>query len=206
MRVYLEPNDIAGWSNRFALPALSDIDEAIIRSFDDKLVVYASTEEPYYRVARRGMCPGWVSRRAAFSVDHKICHAYNLDPITSVYPANISQGNPWPRALNELAERDMFRIASARRAGGAIDNCGNLYTDHQEEREAARDRSWRRGVDGEVDARAHDSYGLFARRSGQRVYMSDPVERAKHRLDRGARVPEVRQQVNAGGGIMLTDA
>lgn len=206
---YLEPTDISAWSNRFALPALSPFTQAMIRAYDDKLVVFASAEEPLYRVARKEGCPGWVALLSGQKPDYQVCMAHGLNPVTSVFPANISAGDPWPRAISEISERDMFRIASERRAGGAIDNCGNLYTDHQEEREAAREVSWRRGVNGEIDARAYDAYGLHARRAGMRVYQNDPAsrERAKAsniRLDfRGGssiRVPEIRQP------IVLTDA
>lgn len=214
--VYLEPVDVTGWSNRFQLPALSSLDEALIRAFDDKLVVFASTESPYYRVARRGMCPGFVRVRAAHSVDHAVCTKHNLDPVVSVFPPNLSKGNPWPKALDEIAQEDMFRIASSRRAGGAVDNCGNLYTDHQEEREASRERGWQRTVDGEVHARAVDSYGLAMRRSGLRVYMNDPAsrERAKAsniRLDlrpggSSVRVPGVRQAAEGEPLIVLASS
>lgn len=215
MSTYIEPIEIAPWANTFSLPALSPFTQAMIRSFDDKLVVYPSSEQPLYRVARREGCPSWVTLLAGPRPDYKVCSAYGLAPITSVFPANISEGDPWPRALAEISELDMFKAAE-RFGGDALDRCGSLYTDHQEAQEAKREARWRRDVQGEVHARSVDSYGLVKRWAGERVYMFDPVARTRSRASNvrldfrpggsSVRVPEIRQTAKAETGIVLTDA
>ena len=141
-----------------------------LQIFDPLLVIFASQEEPVYRVGRRVRHAANVWRSCATvqsasdarpsiftrRPDAKVMAQHNLVPVTSLFPSPLTRWGP--TILQDLAERDL------QRHGGA-----DKYVDALEAREQAEEQRAARLVPEEAAVRARASWKGWKWRSGQTI-------------------------------------
>lgn len=128
-----------------------------LEAMDPALVIFPSCEEGVYRVARRVTHTPGVLRALSYRPDTKVFVQHRLEPVTSLLPFAR-----WgPVILQDLAERDIWRVGGADKAADILD---------------ARDEEADRRLDCEADdgsdQRAHAAYQATKLRAGQTVFLS----------------------------------
>lgn len=151
--------------NPFNLSAPPDFFLDMLSTYDDRLVLFPSAEEPVYRVARRwfGTTPeGFIA--VQHRPDTLTYRTHRLVPVKSLLPSSMTHWGPV--VINDLAESDIQRL------GGAEAVCKLL-----EEREARAATKLDATIRDDVDELARFAWKAIKWRSGETV-------------DLGARKPE----------------
>lgn len=149
-------------------------------AYDDKIVLFPSTHEPYYRLTRRGpIMPLWKTLARKYP-DLAICIEHGLIPDTSIYPAALCDGDPWSDVIPALARRDMSKLDDT-----PFKSAADRYSEQQDALDrgykANREKENANRLDGLVDDfHMHVQHGF-----GERLALNEP----EHIVGRGRQAP-----------------
>jgi hypothetical protein len=128
--------------------------------FDAELVLFPSTVEPLYRLARRvTKTPGIQKLTTVMperATDTRLCIQHRLVPVTNLYP----QPQWGPHIFAELRRRDLW-------AHGGADKACDLLEQHEAAQAAALDRA----MQDELDRRGTSAYFGLQARLGTRTFV-----------------------------------
>lgn len=150
-------------SNPFGLATPPDWFLSALFAYDPLLVIFPSTHQPVYRMARRTTSGRALLNRVLKSYpDSEIYFQNRLWAWKSVEPMGIGRdGMTWQKLLLEIPEYDQQRFAS-----------GDAAADRLDEMDAAREHAIDRSIQTELDARTHDAYVHASARIGTRVSLA----------------------------------
>jgi hypothetical protein len=141
-----------------------------LAAYDVDLVVFPSTCEPLYRLSRRSdrVQPIFHTLAPKYP-DLKVCIEHRLVPITSILPASMCLGDPWPDVFEHLERLRLDRLEDTAHASAA-----DRFTDKQD----ALDRAWEAERRRENEDRLHvlsgDFHRLITKAKGERIYENEP--------------------------------
>lgn len=147
-------------SNPFLLqePPKSFLDG--LAALDSELVIFPSTHEPVYRLARRTKHTRGIYKLLKTYPDSEILVAYQLDIWKSVLPTSLDMS--WERVLLEIPQFDQWAFKDA-------DAVANRLDARDAEAEAALDREIGDGA----DQLAGHGYRVLTRLNGSSVHMNE---------------------------------
>lgn len=133
-----------------------------LSAYDPLLVIFASTHQPVYRLARRTSTGRAQLNRVLKSYpDSEVFFAHKLWAWKSIEPMQIGgtrYGMTWQKLLLEIPEYDQQRFANA---GAVADRLDEL----DQQQEQTNDRR----IEGDLDALNHDAYIVASAQAGSRT-------------------------------------
>jgi hypothetical protein len=154
-------------------------------------VIFASTSEPLYRLARRTSTGRAQLNKIIRGIpDSAVYLEHRLWAWKSVEPQTKVLGNSWQKLLLEIPQFDQQRFGTANQCADQLDRL-----------DADAEAGVNRDIQTELDARNHDAYILASARMGSRVGLST----RKPEGARGSRVSRQRayRPPNFGGGSAI---
>lgn len=147
-------------SNRFNLadPPKSFLDG--LHALDPDLVIFASTHEPCYRLARRTTRTRGIYKLLKAYPDSEVLVAHKLDIWKSVLPTSLDMS--WERVLQEIPQYDQWAFKDA----GAV-------ADHLEAREQEAEARLDREIGDGAHQLAGHGYRVLSRLNGSSVHMNE---------------------------------
>ena len=161
-------------------------------AYDSELRIFASTNEPLYRIMRhvRTSQPWTVFLKE--KPDTAIAARFNLYPVTSVNPSALL-GFSWGRVLLDLQERDQWNFENSA-----------AVTRHVEGFEERSEQRLITGQLDEADQRAIDMYRAYRGMNGERTSLAYRAPDGARTKNPSARPRPAYRPRNAGAGAFFT--
>lgn len=156
----LERRNYIRTSNPFNLqtPPKSFLDG--LHALDSELVIFPSTHEPVYRLARRTKHTRGIYKMLKTYPDSEILVAYRLDIWKSVLPTSLDMS--WERVLQEIPQFDQWAFKDA-----------NAVADTLDQRDAQAEQRLDREIGDGADQIAGHGYRVLTRLNGSSVHMNE---------------------------------
>lgn len=160
-------------------------------AFDPQLRIFASLDQPLYRIMRVMTVSAPWQVAVKDKPDTQIAIRFGLYPVTSVNPSALA-GFSWGRVLLDLQERDQWQFKDAaavtRRVEGAEDAAGQRIITGQLD---------------EADMRSIDMYRAYKGMNGERTSLAYRTPDGA-RTSSSARPRRAYRPQNAGTGAFFT--
>lgn len=138
-----------------------------LHALDSELVIFPSTHEPVYRLARRTKHTRGIYKMLKQYPDSEILVAHRLDIWKSVLPTSLEMS--WARVLLEIPEFDQWAVGNADAVANRLD-----------ERDLAAEQRLDREIGDGADQLAGHGYRVLTRLNGSSVHMNERRGAAPH--------------------------
>jgi hypothetical protein len=131
-----------------------------LEALDADLVIFPSTHEPLYRLARRCTKTKGIYKLLTNYPDSEVLVAHRLDIWKSVLPTSLDMS--WERVLLEIPEFDQWRFKDP-----------DAVADHLDAHEARGSASLDREIADGASQIAGEGYRVLTRKAGSRMHMNE---------------------------------